>query len=115
MCQLTLYDVVGHALQGLGDVGEEAGFLALIEQVEMRPRLNVVIVAFAVVVPIGITGYIQRRLGKFGTFYRPVERFWLVVGVRIREVWKKSHMPILVIGVNRAFGRVDGQRFIIVS
>jgi hypothetical protein len=48
MFQLTLYDVVGHTLQGLGDVGEEARFLTLIEQVEERPRLNAVIVAFTV-------------------------------------------------------------------
>ena len=61
MPQLALDDELGHALHCIGDVGEEPGLLADIEQVEQRTGLAVVVVALAVVVAVRVARDLQRR------------------------------------------------------
>jgi hypothetical protein len=44
MVQLTLDDVIRHTLHRFGDVGEEPGFFAIIEQIEQGTGLTIFII-----------------------------------------------------------------------
>jgi hypothetical protein len=72
MPKLTLDDELRDALHRRGDVGEEPGLLAVVEQIEQRAGLHVILVAIAVVEAVRIAGDLQRRLGQIRALDRTV-------------------------------------------
>jgi hypothetical protein len=68
MPQLSLGNLIRNALHRFCNVGEKPGLLPVVEQIEQRPRLAVIIIALAVVIAVRITADFQQRLGKIRTF-----------------------------------------------
>jgi hypothetical protein len=76
LCEMpksTFDNKVRYTLHRRGDVGEKPGLLILVEQIEQRARLGVIVVALAVVVAIRITRNLARRFGEIRAFYRTIE------------------------------------------
>ena len=71
MPQLAFDNLIRHALHRLRGVREKASLLAVVEHIEQRPRLAVIVIALAVVITVRITADFQ-RLGKIRVFNRTV-------------------------------------------
>ncbi len=115
LLELTFDDFRRYALHGTGDVAVEPLLLGLVEQPVQGARLRIIVVALAMVVPVGVAGDFQRRFGHVGALGGTSKRIRLVVGVRVRSVGLESHGTVLVVVVHGAARCVDWQRFIVCS
>jgi len=109
MRQLAFDNLIRHTLHRFGNVGEKSGLPVVVEQLEQRPRLAIIIIALAVVIAVRITTDFQRRFGKIRTFNRTVKRVGFIIGIRVGVVGEKSHLTIFVVVIHGAFRCVYGQ------
>src|SRR3989442_70802 len=113
MRELALDYELRHAVHGVRDVREHSSLLAIIEKVEKGAGLTVIVISVAMVVTIGISTDLQRRLGKFRTLDGSVERVRFVICIRVRIVCEESHLSVLVIVMHRTFGSVHRQGLVV--
>ncbi|MCY1557795.1 hypothetical protein D9M68_946750 [compost metagenome] len=107
--------MLGNATHRRSDVGEQATLLGIIEQVEQRARLHIVVIAFAVAEATSVTNDAQRRLLDRRIFNRRAgDRVRLVIHVRIAglDATEEVHRAIFDVAANRALRRVDRQCFV---
>ena len=64
------------------------------------------------IIAVGVARYFERRLAILRRLLGAAEGIGLVIGVRIGIGGHEMHRPVLIVIMDRAFGRIDGQRFI---